>query len=98
MKNSLFLSPGRLNDKVAIVRGSSSGIGRAITLAYFREGAKVVCADTTPNLRYEIDGEPTATALQILQKGSKDRPVAVEADGSIGKDVPVLVETTVKRL
>jgi len=34
----------RLKDKVAVITGGSSGIGRAITLGYVREGAKVVIA------------------------------------------------------
>jgi glucose 1-dehydrogenase len=34
----------RLKDKVAIVTGGSSGIGRAIALGYVKEGAKVVIA------------------------------------------------------
>jgi glucose 1-dehydrogenase len=34
----------RLKDKVAIITGGSSGIGRAITLGYVKEGAKVVIA------------------------------------------------------
>lgn len=38
----------RLENKVTIVTGSSSGIGRAIALRYANEGAKVVCADVTP--------------------------------------------------
>ena len=34
----------RLNDKIAIVTGSSSGIGKAIALRFAQEGAMVVVA------------------------------------------------------
>ena len=39
----------RLEGKVALVTGSSSGNGRAIALRYAREGARVVCADLAPD-------------------------------------------------
>jgi len=32
----------QLNDKIALVAGSSRGIGEAVALAYAKEGAKVV--------------------------------------------------------
>lgn len=58
----------RLANKVALVTGSSSGIGRAIALRYAAEGAKVVCADLSPALRVAVhkdspgqvsEGKPT---------------------------------------
>ncbi|KAK2615773.1 hypothetical protein N8I77_002501 [Diaporthe amygdali] len=58
----------RLANKVALVTGSSSGIGRAIAIRYAAEGAKVVCADLSPLARVAAvkgslgqapDGQPT---------------------------------------
>ncbi|KAF7187579.1 Dihydroanticapsin 7-dehydrogenase, partial [Pseudocercospora fuligena] len=37
--------PGRLQDRIAIITGSSSGIGRATAFAMSAEGAKIVCSD-----------------------------------------------------
>jgi len=37
-----------LQDKIAIITGSSTGLGRAIATAYAAQGAFVVCADLQP--------------------------------------------------
>ncbi|KAL2352012.1 hypothetical protein BJ546DRAFT_850749 [Cryomyces antarcticus] len=43
--------PGRLHNKAALVTGSSSGLGRAIALAYASEGAQICCVDLYPSPR-----------------------------------------------
>jgi len=45
----------RLKDKVAIVTGANSGIGRATARLFAREGAKVVCCDIQEQLSPRID-------------------------------------------
>src|SRR6185503_6991873 len=46
---------GRLANKIAIVTGANSGIGRATARLFAREGAKVVCCDIQDELSPRID-------------------------------------------
>jgi 3-oxoacyl-[acyl-carrier protein] reductase len=56
--------PGLLQNHIAVVTGSGSGIGRAIALGYAREGAQVAVLD--------INGEAAAkTAAQIRDADGK---------------------------
>jgi 3-hydroxybutyrate dehydrogenase len=60
-----------LEDKVAVVTGAASGIGKEIAFTYAREGAKVVIADLN------LDGA-NATAAEIEKTGAQAIGVAMD--------------------
>lgn len=81
-----------LKDRVAIVTGAGRGIGRAIALAYGREGAKVVVASRTQSTVDGVAGEITqagGSAIGVTcDVGHRDEVLAcvdraVEAFGSV---------------
>src|SRR3954471_22509731 len=39
-----YVGHGRLKDKATVITGADSGIGRAVAIAFAREGADVVCS------------------------------------------------------
>ena len=75
-------------DKVAIVTGATSGIGRAAAIAYAREGAKVVVAG-----RRATEGEETVRLLQA--QGGEG--IFVKTDVSKAVQVKELVERTLQK-
>ena len=73
----------RLQDKVAVVTGAASGMGKSITILYAKEGAKVVVSDLT------LEGAG-ATVAEITAFGGT--ATAVEADISKERDVYRLIK------
>jgi NAD(P)-dependent dehydrogenase (short-subunit alcohol dehydrogenase family) len=86
-------SSARLQDKVAIVTGASSGLGRAIAIRYSQEGAKVVCADLTPTARSQDESEITTHDL-IVKKGGK--ATFVQTDVGEAAQMENLVQVAVR--
>jgi len=79
---------GRLDDKVAIVTGSNSGIGRATAILFSKEGAKVVISGR----RVE---ENKKVLAEIDAQGGE--AIAVQADVSRPEDCKRLVDETIRK-
>jgi len=77
----------RLKDRIALVTGSSRGVGRAIALAYATEGAKVM-------VNYTSNEKAAKEVVEAIQKmGSQ--AVAVKADVAKKVEAEALVKATV---
>ncbi|KAE8151903.1 hypothetical protein BDV25DRAFT_151948 [Aspergillus avenaceus] len=86
----------RLQDKVAIVTGSSSGLGRAISLRYAREGANVVCADLSPTARSQIPEELDTTTHDLITRAG-GHAIFVQTDVGDASQMERLVNATVDK-
>ena len=88
----------RLQDRIAVVTGGSSGIGRGICLELAREGAKVVVADIqeAPKIGrfHETESQPP-TAEVIAGEGGE--ALFVETDVADEKAVKKLIARSVER-
>jgi len=74
---------GRLEDKVAIITGAASGIGRATASRFAREGARLVIADVQEG---GLDG-----TLELI-KGEGADAVALKTNVAVEAEVGALVE------
>lgn len=79
--------PGMLQDKVTLITGGSSGIGRASALVFAREGAKVVVAD--------VVAEAGSVTVQMVQEAGGNA-IFIEADVSKEAQVEALVRGTIE--
>ncbi|MEA5554551.1 SDR family oxidoreductase [Anabaena cylindrica UHCC 0172] len=73
-------------EKVALITGGTSGIGRATAIAFAKEGAKVVVAG-----RREKEGEETVALIQKAQ----GEGIFVKTDILVAADIKKLIEKTI---
>lgn len=81
---------GRLDNKVALVTGSSSGIGRGVALAFAREGAQL--ALNYPNQSQADNAAEVTSAVQAIGR----RVISVRADVSKEAEVQTLVDEVMR--
>src|SRR5918997_1177756 len=77
-----------LGGKVALITGASQGLGRALALAYAKEGAQVVINSRSEESIRPVAGEVESVGAQVL---------ALAADVSKSADVERLVGAAVER-
>ncbi|MBC8177794.1 MAG: 3-oxoacyl-ACP reductase FabG [Desulfobacteraceae bacterium] len=78
----------RLKDKIALVTGSSRGVGRAVALGFAKEGAKVV-------INYTSNENAANEVVDAIQSMGSEA-IAVKADVAKKKDAEGLVGAAVE--
>lgn len=86
-ENPEIKGSGRLKGRVALVTGGDSGIGRAVAIAFAREGADVAIA------YLEEDRDAKETANHIQNKGQ--RCIALKCDVSERSECETVVNTVI---
>lgn len=78
----------RLQNKIAIITGAGSGIGRGTALAFIKEGAKVVVADWS-----EEGGKETVEQIKRIN----GEAIFIKTDVSKATDVEQMVKTCLNK-
>jgi 3-oxoacyl-[acyl-carrier protein] reductase len=81
---------GKLDNKIALITGSSSGIGKAVALAFAQEGAHLTL--NYPNESQAENAEEVKKAISALGR----QVIAVQADVSKEEHARVLVDETMR--
>jgi 3-oxoacyl-[acyl-carrier protein] reductase len=79
---------GRLDEKAAVVTGGGRGVGRAISLAYAKEGADVI-------VNYATKDQPAQEVVEMIQKMGR-KAVAVKGNVAIKADAERIIQSAVE--
>jgi NAD(P)-dependent dehydrogenase (short-subunit alcohol dehydrogenase family) len=85
-----YVGQERLADRVALITGADSGIGRAVAIAFAREGADVLCS-------YWNEDDDAAETKRLVE-GAGRRCVTVPGDVGDREHCRALVDTAVREL
>jgi len=84
-----YVGYGRLKNKVAVVTGADSGIGRAVALAYAREGADIVVS-------YLNEDEDANESKRVVEASGR-QCLLVKGDLSQDAECKNLIEKTIQK-
>lgn len=79
----------RLKDKVAIITGADSGIGRAVAALYAREGADIVIV-------YLLEDDDALDTQKIVEAEGR-QSIAIKADVGVSKMCDQIVHDTIEK-
>ncbi|MGH8011625.1 MAG: SDR family NAD(P)-dependent oxidoreductase [Candidatus Binataceae bacterium] len=79
----------KLANKIALITGAGSGMGRSAALLFAKEGAKIAAAD--------IDGRAAEQTVGAIERDG-GRAIAIKADVSKSADAEAMVATTIEKL
>jgi len=77
----------RLKDKVAVITGAGSGIGRAAAQLFAAEGARVICVD--------IDEPKVKETVAMI---NDQKALAIRADVALAEDVQAMVKVCERKV
>jgi len=79
---------GRLTDKIAIITGIGSGIGRACALQFAREGAQIIGCDIAADALRETEHMITAAGGKVITR---------QIDVTVAEQIQQLIDTAVEK-
>jgi NAD(P)-dependent dehydrogenase (short-subunit alcohol dehydrogenase family) len=85
-----YVGSGRLKDRVALITGADSGIGRAVAIAFAREGADVLCS-------YLSEDDDAAETRRLVEEAGR-RCLTVAGDIGDREHCRALVDRAVGEL